>query len=87
MSAESVENLKEKLSNLGYEGVVVYDNPDYAEAFLGVSTDNRAVYDYEKMVQCLVRDGMNEDSAVEWIDYNCVGMHREGFPIIVHTIT
>ena len=40
----------ERLSEWGYEDVIVFDNPSYDNALIGVSEDNRAIYDYDKMV-------------------------------------
>ena len=34
----------------GYEGVVIFDNPSWDSAPIGVSHDGRAVYDYDKMI-------------------------------------
>ena len=52
----------ERLSSMGYD-----------DALIGVTENNRAVYDFNKMVDCLVRDdGMSEEEAVEWIEYNAV---------------
>ena len=38
-----------------------------------MTTDERAVYDYDLMVKWLVeQEGMDEFEAVEWIDYNTI---------------
>jgi len=64
---------KEKLENWGYADVVVFDNPGYDDALIGVSHDNRAIYDMEKMIDWLVeKDGMTEEEALEFIDYNTI---------------
>ena len=61
----------EKLEELGYENVIVFSN--YDSALIGVTEDNRAVYDYEKMIEYLIQeDGMTYDDAVEWISYNTI---------------
>lgn len=63
----------ERLTNMGYENVVIFSNPGYDDALIGVTENNQAVYDFDKMVNCLVRDdGMSEEEAVEWIEYNAV---------------
>lgn len=67
----TLEEVKQELVDCGCEGSVVLENPDYADAFVGVTTDGRAVYDLEKMVVCLMEeDGMSEEDAREFIDYN-----------------
>lgn len=61
----------EKIENAGYESVLVFENPSYESAFIGVSHDERAVYDYGLMIECLmVEDGMEYDEAIEFIDFN-----------------
>jgi len=84
MSAE------ERLLNNGYEGVVFFENFGYDDALIGVSHDDRAVYDYDKMVEWLVNnEGMTDTEAVEWIDYNTVralGYAGDKAPIIVYPL-
>lgn len=78
----------EKLANLGYEDVVVFDNPSYDDALIGVSWQNRAVYDYDKMIDWLVEhEGMDYESAADFICYNCSYMPADqGYPIIMSAI-
>lgn len=52
----------------------------FDEAILGVARScaqpDRVVYDFEKAVRILVhRDGMSEEEAVEFIEFNCVGAY------------
>ena len=69
----TLEEIKEYLNDHGYEDTLVFESPDYANAFLGTTDDGRAVYDYEKMIQCLVEeDNMEYDEAMEFIDYNTI---------------
>lgn len=61
----------EMLYDMGYEDFVLFENPDYDSAIIGISDDNRVIYDYEKMVEDLmVTDGMEWLDAAEFIDYN-----------------
>ena len=57
---------------------------------IGVTHDNRAVYDYEKMVEWLIStEGFTEEEAIEWIDYNtlrAIGYFGEDTPIIMYPI-
>lgn len=67
------------------ENVILFDNPAYADAFIGMSSDNRAVYDFDKMVSALVEeDDMTEEDAIEYLDYNVIGAHIENSPIVVY---
>ena len=70
---KNVEKAKDKLEDLGYEDVIVFEDFSYDSALIGVSTDNRAVYSYSKMVEWLKdHERMSDDDAVEWIDYNTI---------------
>ena len=61
----------ERLTLCGYEDVVILSDYGYDSALIGVTDDNRAVYDYEKMVDWLHNnEGFSYEDAVEWIDYN-----------------
>ena len=67
MSAEDL------LLENGYEGVKFLTNFSYGTALIGVSHDDRAIYDYDLMVEWLMEDqGFTEEEAVEWIDYNTI---------------
>lgn len=82
-------NIRELLCDMGYEESVVFDNPDFDDAIAGVTDEGRVIYDYEKMVECLVkRDGMSEIEALEFIDYNtirAIPYAGELAPIIMYT--
>ena len=69
---QNVETLAERIADAGYEDVVIFSDYDYETAFIGISSDNRAVYDYDLMIEYLIDKGMTEDEAIEWIDYNTV---------------
>lgn len=46
-----IMNAEEKLLNAGYEDVVIFKDYGYDTALIGVTDDNRAVYDYNKMIE------------------------------------
>ena len=74
------------LLEVGYEGTIFFTNPSYEDAFLGISSDDRAIYDYEKMIESLVNhEDMTEDEAREFIDYNAT-FYIEGGPIILYRL-
>lgn len=51
------------------EDMIIFENPDFRDAFIGHTTEGRAVYDYHLMVQSLMKeDGMTEEEAVGFID-------------------
>lgn len=67
------EELIQKLEDNGYENVVIFKDYDYASAFVGVTDDGRAVYEYDKMVDYLMsKEDWTYEAAVEWIDYNTI---------------
>lgn len=64
---------EEKLMDAGYEDVIILRNYSYDDALIGVTEDNRAVYDYERMVEWLRRkENFSEEEAIEWINYNTI---------------
>ena len=64
---------REILVDHGYEDLIVFENPDYDEAIIGVSHDDRVIYDYDKMIQCLVdNEGMDVYEAADFISYNTI---------------
>lgn len=74
------------LLEAGYDGTIFFTNPSYEDAFLGISSDDRAIYDYEKMIESLVNhEDMTEDEAREFIDYNAT-FYIEGGPIILYRL-
>ena len=74
----------------GYEGVKYLYNFSYDTALVGVTDDNRAVYDYNKMVEWLIEtEGFSYEEAVEWIDYNTIRAlpyFGDGAPIIMYPL-
>jgi hypothetical protein len=88
-----MENIKtprrDLLNELGLEESIVFENPDYDEAITGVSSDGNVIYDYDLMVECLRREGMSFEEAIDWIDYNTIRALPyigEGAPIIMYRI-
>ena len=68
-------------------GTILLDG--YDEAYIGASSDGRAVYDYNKMVETLMtRDGMTDEEAVEWISYNTIRAldYMDPAPIVVYPV-
>lgn len=85
----TLEQLKQLITDLGYEDVTVFDDYDYADAFIGMSDDGRAVYSYDKMVEWLMlKENWTFEEAVEWIDYNTMRAlpYYPGGPIVVYDV-
>ena len=61
----------ERLMAAGYEDVMILSDYSYDDALIGVTEDNRAVYDFDKMVAWLVaKEGWSRDEALDWVVYN-----------------
>ena len=66
-------NAEERLVYNGYDDVKYLVDYSYDDALIGVSEDNRAIYDFEKMVDWLIeKEGFSDNEAVEWIEYNTI---------------
>ena len=53
------------------------------DAIAGESDCGRLIYDYNKMLRIFIRQGMSETEAIEWIDYNVMGVQGNGKGFIV----
>ncbi len=74
------EMIEEYLENADPEAIV-FDGLDLA--IVGFDHNGLMVYDHQKMVDIFIADGMTEDEAIEWIDYNVIGtMGGQGFTIL-----
>ena len=65
---------REKLVQFGYQDSVVYQNPDFDQAIIGVDANSNAViYDFDLMVQDMSKkDGVTQEEATEFIQYNTI---------------
>lgn len=76
---------KERIEQEGYEDVIIFDDPSYDNALLGVTYNtNQAVYDYDKMIEHLMDVyNMTYEEAADFISYNCSFSYGEGYPLIL----
>lgn len=90
MNKLKTENdVKELIKENEYEDVVIFSRPSYANAFIGISEDNRAIYDFDLMVEFLMEEeGWSNVEAIEFIEYNCIRAlpYYEKSPIIMHRL-
>ena len=71
-----VKELKETIAGHNPDAVFAEGHDD---ALAGYSSDGKAIYYADKIVKTLVeRDGMTTEEAVEWIDYNVMGVQCNG---------
>ena len=60
---------------------ILFDGLD--DAVVGTDHDGCLVYEYEIMTQLFIEQGMTEEEAVEWINFNVIGTNAgEGFTIL-----
>jgi hypothetical protein len=82
--------VEERLRNSEYEDVKYLTNFSYDTALIGVSDDNRAVYDFDKMVDWLMStQNFEYEEAREWIEINTIRAlphFGEGAPIIMYPL-
>ncbi len=81
---------KDILMDQGFEDFIIFENPDYDSAIIGITEDNQVVYDYDKMIEYLIQeDDMSYEEAVDFISYNTIRSlpyAGEGAPIIMYSI-
>lgn len=66
--------------------ILLFSSPDFENSILGISSDNRAIYDYDKMVEDLMtNENLSEIDAIEFIEYNTIRslVYYEKSPIIL----
>jgi len=74
------EFLTGKDGGLLVEGALILDGLN--DAIVGASDCGLLIYDYNKTVKIFMkRDGMTTEEAIEWIDYNVMGVqcNEKGF--------
>ena len=65
------QEIEEELSCINEQALLA---DGFHEALLGIDVvDYIAVYDYEKCIDILIGQGMEEDDAIEYMDFNVLG--------------
>lgn len=81
-------NAEERLLEAGFKGIKYLTNYSYDAALIGVSENYEAVYDYELMIEWLMKEeGWSVEDAIEWIEYNTIRAlpyMGQGAPIVVY---
>ena len=69
----------------GYDDVIVFCNPDYTTALIGLTVEGNAVYDSDLMLDWLIEnEGMTAEEAEDFISYNDSFYYGEGYPIVYY---
>ena len=79
---------RDSLMYNGYEDTMISENPSFEGALIGVSSDDRAIYSYDKMVEsAMQQEGWTEEEARDWIDYTIRSLsYIENGPIILYSL-
>ena len=73
------------LVDKGYDDVIVFRNPDYTDALVGLTDEYNAVYDYDLMIEWLItHENMDFDDAADFISYNDSFYYGEKYPVIYY---
>ena len=83
---------EERLLDNGYdpEEIVLFKDEDYDTALIGVSNDDRAVYDFDLMIEYLMNKyGWSDIESIEWIETNTLPTIPYGYkgrpaPIVIY---
>jgi len=79
MKIQTTEDMQDMLA----EDAMQLDGLD--DAIIGVSTQGYIVYSYWKIVQKFISDdGMTDEEALEYTDYNVVGLDGNGNWVIMY---
>ena len=65
-------NAEERLLEYGYDDVIIFKDYSYDDALIGISDDDRAIYDYGKMIEWLIEEDWSYDVASDWVNYNTI---------------
>ena len=81
---------REILDEMGCTDSIIFTNPDYDDAIIGISHDDRVIYDYDKMLECLMaHEDMTDEEAADFISYNTIRSipyAGENAPIVMYGI-
>ncbi len=83
-----MSTIVDTILDLGFDDAIIFTDPSYEDAIIGISLDGNVIYDYDKMIKYLMdKNHMTYDDAVEWIDYNVISQLLyidKKLPIIIH---
>lgn len=73
-----MQSIEEFIGTRGIEEIILFgDGKEYDTALIGVTYDDRAIYDYDLMVEWLMKHDkrISYQDAMEWIDYNVLNAY------------
>lgn len=70
---KNIKSAEQRILDAGFEDVMIFKDFSYDDALVGIDAYNRAIYDFEKMVEWLMyTEDFDETEAIEWIEYNTI---------------
>jgi hypothetical protein len=80
----------EELKNINEDLVYLGNTPEqYQDAIVGITYDsNHVIYDVDKFMELLVKEGMTPEEAEDWTGYNtsrAIPYMGEFAPILMHS--
>ena len=73
------------LIDKGYSDVIIFSEPSFHTALIGVTDDYNAVYDYDLMIDYLMTyEDMDIESAADFINYNESFYYGAHYPVIYY---
>ena len=70
----------------GYDNVIVFSNPSYADALIGLTDDYNAVYDYDLMIEWLItHENMDLEEVEDFISFNNSFHYGRHYPVICYS--
>lgn len=69
----------------GYSDVIVFSEPSFCDALIGLTDDYNAVYDYDLMIDWLMEhEDMDVESAADFINFNDSFYYGKHYPEIYY---
>ena len=86
------EGLIKELQDRGFNAkdVVIFKNPYYEDAIIGISQYGNVCYSFKKMIDYLIKNNnLNDDEAFDFLLWNAIRAFKDdeykpNFPIIVY---
>lgn len=87
---EILEDNGYSIIDLQESKTILFRNPDYSTAIVGISEDNKIIYDYNKMIDYLIEyENMSYEDAIDFINCDTIkllGYINDNKPIIMYPL-
>jgi hypothetical protein len=73
------------LIDKGYSDVIIFSEPSFYDALIGLTGDYNAVYDYDLMIDWLMtHEDMDVEEAADFINFNDSFYYGKHYPVIYY---